>query len=50
MRRRIRIRKRLKLIRFNARKTFAKQRRRAAKTVSYQVCLISAGLTDPFPG
>ena len=49
MRRRIRIRKRLKLIRFNARKTCARQAR-ATKTVSYHVYLISAGLTDPFPG
>jgi hypothetical protein len=50
MRRRIRIRKRLKLNRLNTRKAFAKQDRRATKTVSYHVYLISAGLTDPFPG
>jgi hypothetical protein len=50
MRRRLRIRKRLKLNRLNARKTFAEQGRRASKTGSYNVCLISAGLTDPFPG
>jgi len=34
----------------NARKAFAKQGRRATKTDNYNICLISAGLTDPFPG
>jgi hypothetical protein len=50
MRRRLLIRKRLQRNRLNARRTLAKQGWRASKTDNYNICLISAGLTDPFPG
>jgi hypothetical protein len=50
MRRRLLIKKRLQRSRLNARRLFAKTGRGANEMDTYNFCLISAGLTDRFPG
>ncbi len=50
MRRRLKIRKRLQRLRTKARRVMDRTGRGASTLQSFNFCLISAGLTDPFPG